>query len=188
MTINDGENVIAGATVTIGTDEETSDEEGVVEFELEYGDYNATIEATGYTTATEELAFRSNHKNFTVTLTAEPVPPTPTTEGTVTVTCQDSGQTPLPANILLEEGTYGDPDYKLWGVGVAGDDGTCVLKVPDEYDAPTEVTAEIPFGTYSLYALYDDGEVYLDYLDEAFVIDGDETVTVTLLPEDEGDG
>jgi hypothetical protein len=45
-----------------------------VEFELAYDDYTATIEATGYVTATEELAFRSNHKNFTVTLTAETNP------------------------------------------------------------------------------------------------------------------
>ena len=76
ITITDEEEApFEGATVTIGTDEETSDEEGVVEFELPYDDYEATIEATGYVTATEELAFRSNHKNFTVTLTASQAEP-----------------------------------------------------------------------------------------------------------------
>lgn len=71
LTITDGTDPIVGATVTIGSDSETSDESGEVEFTLEYGDYSATIEATGYVTASEDLAFRSNHKNFTVTLTAE---------------------------------------------------------------------------------------------------------------------
>lgn len=70
LTVDDGTDPVASATVTIGTDEQTTDETGKAEFDLEYGDYEATIEATGYVTATEELAFRSNHKNFTVTLTA----------------------------------------------------------------------------------------------------------------------
>lgn len=70
LTITDGTDPISGAVVTIGTDEETSDENGVVEFELAYGDYTAAITADGYTDAEESLAFRSNHKNFTATLTA----------------------------------------------------------------------------------------------------------------------
>lgn len=69
MIINDGTNPITGATVTIGESIETTDASGVVEFELAYGDYEATITAEGYTTATEELQFRSNHKSFTVSLT-----------------------------------------------------------------------------------------------------------------------
>ena len=184
--VKSGESNVSGATVTIGTTEKTTDASGETTFTLDYDDYLVEVSKSGYVDYEENIKFRANHKSFTFSIEAEPVPPTPTTEGTVTVTCQDSEQTPLTAAISLEEGTYGEPDYKLWGAGIAGDDGTCVLKVPDEQDAPTEVTAEIPYGTYILYAMYNDGEVFLSYLDEAFVIDGDETVTITLLPEDEG--
>ena len=58
------------ASVTIGEETKDSGIDGVVQFTLAYGDYEATIECEGYTTATEELAFRSNHKNFTVELEA----------------------------------------------------------------------------------------------------------------------
>lgn len=72
VTVDDGENAISGATITIGTDEQTTDENGVATFEdMPYDDYSAEISATGYTTKTETLAFRSNHKSFTVTLVAE---------------------------------------------------------------------------------------------------------------------
>ena len=66
------EEAISGATVTIGTDSETTDENGVATFEdMPYDDYSAEISATDYTTKTETLAFRSNHKAFTVSLVAE---------------------------------------------------------------------------------------------------------------------
>lgn len=72
VTVNDGTDAISGATVTIGTDEETTDEDGVATFEdMPYDDYSAEVSATGYTTKTETLAFRSNHKAFTVSLVAE---------------------------------------------------------------------------------------------------------------------
>lgn len=72
VTVDDGENAISGATITIGTDEQTTGEDGVATFEdMPYDDYSAEISATGYTTKTETLAFRSNHKSFTVTLVAE---------------------------------------------------------------------------------------------------------------------
>ena len=63
---------IIGATVTIGTDSETTGDDGKVEFpNLTYEDKEVTVEATGYTTATETLQFRANHKSFTVSLTTE---------------------------------------------------------------------------------------------------------------------
>lgn len=68
ITITDGNNPIEDATIVIGEDSEVTDSDGKAEFELEYGDYSATINADGYTSKTESLAFRSNHKNFTVTL------------------------------------------------------------------------------------------------------------------------
>lgn len=71
ITVTDGTNAIEGATVTIGTDEETTTSDGEATFELEYGDYEATIDASGYNTVTETLAFRSNHKNFSITLESQ---------------------------------------------------------------------------------------------------------------------
>lgn len=72
VTVNDGTDAISGATVTIGEDSETTGEDGVATFEdMPYDDYSAEVSATGYTTKTETLAFRSNHKTFTVSLVAE---------------------------------------------------------------------------------------------------------------------
>ena len=66
------EEAISGATVTIGTDSETTDENGVATFEnMPYDDYEVEISATDYTTKTETLAFRNNHKAFSVSLVAE---------------------------------------------------------------------------------------------------------------------
>lgn len=67
--MTDGTDPVASATVTIGEDSETTDAEGKATFELEYGDYSASVTATGYDDATESIAFRKNHKNFTITLT-----------------------------------------------------------------------------------------------------------------------
>ena len=66
------EDAITGATVTIGDSTETTDEDGVATFEnMPYDDYSAEISATNYTTKTETLAFRNNHKAFSVSLVAE---------------------------------------------------------------------------------------------------------------------
>ena len=71
ITVNDGENAISGATVTIGEDSETTDENGEAVFEdMPYDDYSVTVEADGYDDATETVQFRSNHKGFTITMTA----------------------------------------------------------------------------------------------------------------------
>ena len=74
ITVTDSEDEpapIVGATVTLGTDSETTDATGKVEFpNLTYEDKEVTIEAEGYTSATETLQFRANHKSFTVSLTS----------------------------------------------------------------------------------------------------------------------
>ena len=68
VTVSDGADPVSGASVTIGSTTETTGADGKASFSLEYGDYTCTVTADGYVTATESLAFRSNHKNFTVTL------------------------------------------------------------------------------------------------------------------------
>lgn len=127
VTVTDGDNPIENATVTIGSDSETTDATGVVEFDLEYGDYEATIEADGYTTATEELAFRSNHKNFTVTLEVAQLtidvpftvsnhlqPPVALVGATMTIKATQDGE-PLQTVITDEEGkgTFTNISYEL---------------------------------------------------------------------------
>ena len=69
ITVNDGVDAISGATVTIDDDSETTDSDGKATFELPYGDYTAEVTASGYDDAEESIAFRSNHKNFTITMT-----------------------------------------------------------------------------------------------------------------------
>lgn len=78
--VNDGTDPIIGASVTIGETTETTGDDGKAEFDLAYDDYTATITADGYNDAEESIAFRSNHKTFTVSLTEtvnDPQDPTP---------------------------------------------------------------------------------------------------------------
>ena len=72
VTVTDSEDTpgaIEGASVVIGETTKTTGADGKAEFpNLTYEDKSATISADGYTTKTETLAFRSNHKSFTVAL------------------------------------------------------------------------------------------------------------------------
>ena len=159
------------ASVTIGEETKDSGIDGVVQFTLAYGDYEATIECEGYTTATEELAFRSNHKNFTVELEAAG----PST-GTVTVTCVDSEQTLLPG-IMVLLATSDDPGLEdMVAMATAGQDGSCTLETLDGEGVPTGEIAEVPFDTYYLLA-QGTGYSYSGTL----TVDGDEEVTITLI-------
>ena len=174
-------NPIESATVTIGEDSETTDATGKAEFELEYGDYSATISADGYVTATESLAFRSNHKNFSVTLVSA--------TGTVTVTCKDSEELAVEnATVFLttETITIDSPPSSdiILGGGVTGADGTITLKTLDGQQW-SDTDADIPFGTYYLSGVSVDDETIAS-LNETFTVDGDETVTITLTPINNG--
>ena len=74
ITVDDGDDTptaIEGASVKIGSTTKTTDSNGQCTFTgMTYQDYSAEVSATGYTTKTETLQFRSNHKTFTVSLTA----------------------------------------------------------------------------------------------------------------------
>ena len=69
VTVSDGTDIITGASVTIEDNTIVTGDDGTASFELEYGDYTCTVTCTGYESATESLSFRSNHKNFSITLT-----------------------------------------------------------------------------------------------------------------------
>ena len=68
VVVTDGEDPLEDADVTIGETTETTDATGTAEFTLDYDDYEATIELTGYDTQVVELKFRSNKKTFTIIL------------------------------------------------------------------------------------------------------------------------
>lgn len=71
ITVDDGTDAIEGASVKIGSTTKTTDSNGQCTFtSMTYGDYSAEVSAEGYTTSTESISFRSNHKSFTVSLTA----------------------------------------------------------------------------------------------------------------------
>lgn len=98
ITVTDGTDTITGASVTIGDDTIVTDENGTASFSLEYGDYTCTVACTGYESVTESLSFRSNHKNFTITLTDSD-----TFDLTVTVT-DDHGNPIEGASVTYDNG------------------------------------------------------------------------------------
>lgn len=69
ITVDDGTDAIEGASVKIGSTTKTTNSSGECTFTgMTYQDYSAEVSAEGYTTKTETLQFRSNHKSFTVSL------------------------------------------------------------------------------------------------------------------------
>lgn len=74
ITIDDGDDTptaIEGAKVIIGETEKTTDSNGQCTFtEMTYDDYDVTVVAEGYDDEEETIQFRSNHKSFTISLTA----------------------------------------------------------------------------------------------------------------------
>ena len=159
VVVNGTDGVLSGATVTIGGESETTGDDGKASFEVEYGDYEATVEASGYVSATEELKFRSNKKTFTITLEAEPTP----TSSTVTIECLVGGE-PAPAGgmfvVSSEEIDMQNPDFtKVLGVSLTGGDG--IVRVFDTQTMqPTEEVASIPLGT--VYINFDGGAIVND--------------------------
>ena len=152
------------------TNEQQTGDDGKATFQLEYGDYVATITKDGYQTKTENIAFRSNHKNFTIALESA------SGTGTVTVTAVNSEQTPLEyANINLIDGN------KIIGAGFTDDSGTTILYEVDGEGVPTEIVANVPFGTYSLVGTWYDEDADKHYRYQGtLTVDGDEEITITL--------
>lgn len=154
--------------------EQTTDENGKATFEeMEYGDYIATISAEGYVTKTENIAFRSNHKNFTVQLEQA--------TGTVSALVLDayshqasSGELVMlrtNSNVVRFPTTEGT-------VAFCTSSSTPVLLTivdPTTHD-PTQST-DIPYGTYYL-CVGGNAQKY-KYIEE-FSVDGDEEVTIQL--------
>ena len=156
------------------TNEQTTGDDGKATFQLEYGDYTATITKDGYQTKTENIAFRSNHKNFTITLESA------SGTGTVTVTGVDSEDNPTNMNaILLYTGEMPTPqdDGNIVAFGSSNGSNVVQLHLWDTTTHQITDDPNIPFGTYNLYA--DNYGGSLTY-NGTLTVDGDETVTITL--------
>ena len=183
ITVNDGENAISGATVTISEDSETTDENGQAVFDdMPYDDYSVTVEADGYNDTTETLQFRSNHKSFTVSLTATGG------TGTVTVTCKDSTEENVSANpIILTTEPFNPSSPSLdivVGMGYAtANTGVYTINEFTEQGQPTATVKDVPFGNYYLYA---DNHIKSISYNGSLSVDGDEEVTITLIPTNNG--
>lgn len=68
VVVDEEDTALEGATVTIGEDSETTDNDGEATFSLDYDNYTATISLTDYVTQSVELKFRSNKKTFKIIL------------------------------------------------------------------------------------------------------------------------
>ena len=73
---------ISGATVTIDETSKTTNASGEATFKLDYGDYEASVSATGYDTKTADIEFTSSKTSATVKLTETAPAEDPDTSGT----------------------------------------------------------------------------------------------------------
>ena len=160
VTVNDGTTAISGATVTIGATTKTTGDDGVATFtSMPYDDYSAEISATGYTTKTETLVFRSNHKAFTISLEES------LTSGTVDVIVivdDEPYEYDCSPHLVVDEETIAEAyqdetNLNVWHMFVDGD--------------PTKT--QIPVGTYTLNA----SSGSWNY-EEEVTVDGNETITI----------
>ena len=72
VTVKDGDVVLAGATVTIGSKSETTGANGVAVFEeLDDGEITIQVSKTYYTTKSETKTVDRKHTNFTISLVHE---------------------------------------------------------------------------------------------------------------------
>ena len=164
--VKDGENNVSGATVTIGATEKTTDGSGECTFSLDYDNYTVEVEKSGYVDYEENIKFRANHKSFTLNIEAEPA-----TTGTVTITVLDnSDNSPIMgASVELSDDNTGN---NVIASGFTNENGETVL-VTDPQDLNS---TDIPFGNYYLYT----GPGGYTAYNEAFTVDGDETLTIKL--------
>ena len=94
-------------------------DDGKATFELPYGDYTATIKKNGYATVNKEIAFRSNHKNFTEPLYVGGV-------ATINVIGAYGG-----SDVPLENATVTATSHNgLVFTGTTNENGICYLEMP----------------------------------------------------------
>lgn len=132
ITVDDGTDPIAGASVVIGETTKTTNDSGVASFTgVTEGTVSATISKDGYTSKTESLSVDSTHTSFTVSLVAV----TPTTVN-ISATVTSDGTTPIQgATVTLTDTTDSSKTF----TGTSGSAGGCTL-------------SNVPLGTYTVTA------------------------------------
>lgn len=132
ITVDDGTDPIAGASVVIGQTTKTTNDSGVASFTgVTEGTVSATISKDGYTSKTESLSVDSTHTSFTVSLVAV----TPTTVN-ISATVTSDGTTPIQgATVTLTDTTDSSKTF----TGTSGSAGGCTL-------------SNVPLGTYTVTA------------------------------------
>lgn len=119
ITVDDGTDPIAGASVVIGETTETTNDSGVASFTgVTEGTVSATISKEGYTSKTESLSVDSTHTSFTVSLSAA----APTTVN-ISVTVTDGTSPVQGASVVLTDTT----DSSITFTGTSGSAGGCTL-------------------------------------------------------------
>lgn len=131
--VTDGANPIAGATVVIGKEAETTDAEGKASFALPNGDYIYTVSKHGYDTETDQftvagapvaLEVKLSETKYTVTFTvmgdSEPLSGASVTIGSITTTTDSQGE----AQFELLNGSY---QYQVSADGFISEQGTVTV-------------------------------------------------------------
>ncbi|MFC7058808.1 carboxypeptidase regulatory-like domain-containing protein [Halovenus salina] len=156
---NPDEDPIAGATVTVGEQEATTNSDGVATFSLTDGEYTVTVDADGFESASETVTVDGQTG---VTVTLEPDSDGPPAEANqLTIDVVDSDGSPVEG----AEIAVGDAS------ATTGADGTATVEVAD--------------GTYTITVDADGFETTEQEID----IQSDETVTIELAEtpgEDDG--
>lgn len=133
ITITDGTNPIQNATVTIGSDSETTDETGVAEFELIDGEYTVTASATGYTTVSDVVDVNEHNLDMTIelevtdtiTITVDDGESTPTAiEGAKVVIGETEKTTDSNGQVTFQNMTYDDYEVTVTADGYEDEEGT----------------------------------------------------------------
>lgn len=172
ITVKSGDSAVSGASVTIGSTTKSTGSDGKTTFTLDYDDYLVEVSKNGYVDYEENIKFRANHKSFTLNIEAEPA-----TTGTVTITVlNNSDDSPIMnASVELSDDYEGN---NVIASGFTDENGESVL-LTDPHDLNS---TDIPFGNYYLYTAPGG---YTKY-NEAFTVDGDETLTIKLTEAEGG--
>ena len=133
ITITDGTNPILSATVTIGSTSETTDSDGVAEFELYDGEYTVSASATGYTTVSDVVDVNENNLDMTIelevtdtiTITVDDGDDTPTAiEGAKVVIGETEKTTDSNGQVTFTEMTYDDYEVTVTADGYEDEEDT----------------------------------------------------------------
>ncbi|MDF9745116.1 carboxypeptidase regulatory-like domain-containing protein [Natrinema salsiterrestre] len=172
---------IAGASVTVGDQETTTDENGTYSLELEPGEYTLAVSAEGYVDASETVTVEAG-ATATADVTLEPVPTDGTLEGTVTDT---DGEPIAGATVTVGDQQTTTDDNGTYSLELEAGEYTLAVSAEGYEDASEDVTVEVESTTTADVTLEErtgsvEGTV-TDADDEpiadATVTAGDETVT-----------